>query len=68
MRDLSVRIEPVILELERQTADVLIVASEVVLRCIWAYYQEMEPHVRSIDSFYTHFTDNALFSHRGFRT
>lgn len=36
--DVSVRLEPVILELEREQDDVLIIAPESVLRCIYAYF------------------------------
>ncbi|KAJ2229998.1 hypothetical protein H4R99_003555 [Coemansia sp. RSA 1722] len=36
--DVSVRLEPVILELEREHDDILIIAPESVLRCIYAYF------------------------------
>ncbi|KAJ2726801.1 hypothetical protein GGI07_000312 [Coemansia sp. Benny D115] len=36
--DVSVRLEPVILELEREQDDILIIAPESVLRCIYAYF------------------------------
>ncbi|KAJ1948543.1 hypothetical protein EC988_005134 [Linderina pennispora] len=36
--DVSVRLEPVILELEREHDDLLIIAPESVLRCIYAYF------------------------------
>ncbi|KDN46291.1 bifunctional 6-phosphofructo-2-kinase/fructose-2,6-bisphosphate 2-phosphatase [Tilletiaria anomala UBC 951] len=42
--DLSVRIEPVIFELERATNDILIVAQSSVLRCLLAYLQGLKPH------------------------
>ncbi|CAM0140106.1 unnamed protein product [Umbelopsis sp. WA50703] len=35
--DLAVRLEPVIMELEREKNDVLIIAHETVLRCLYAY-------------------------------
>ncbi|KAI9365681.1 hypothetical protein BD770DRAFT_406056 [Pilaira anomala] len=35
--DLAVRLESVIMELEREKNDVLIVAHETVLRCLYAY-------------------------------
>ncbi|KAG2175035.1 hypothetical protein INT43_006097 [Umbelopsis isabellina] len=35
--DLAVRLEPVIMELEREKSDVLIIAHETVLRCLYAY-------------------------------
>jgi 6-phosphofructo-2-kinase/fructose-2,6-biphosphatase 4 len=34
---LAVRLEPVIMELEREKNDVLIIAHETVLRCLYAY-------------------------------
>ena len=46
-RDLAHRIEPIILELERQSQDVMIVAHETVLRCLYAYYLDMPPAVRT---------------------
>ena len=45
-RDLAHRIEPIILELERQSQDVMIVAHETVLRCLYAYYLDWPPAVR----------------------
>ncbi len=42
--DLSVRIEPVIFELERATNDILIVAQSSVLRALLAYLQGIKPH------------------------
>ncbi|KAJ1908689.1 hypothetical protein LPJ71_003826, partial [Coemansia sp. S17] len=36
--DVSVRLEPVILELEREHDDILIIAPESALRCIYAYF------------------------------
>ncbi|KAJ1664632.1 hypothetical protein IW140_004025 [Coemansia sp. RSA 1813] len=36
--DVSVRLEPVILELERERDDILIIAPESALRCIYAYF------------------------------
>ncbi|KAJ1886384.1 hypothetical protein LPJ66_009659, partial [Kickxella alabastrina] len=36
--DISVRLEPVILELEREQDDILIIAPESALRCIYAYF------------------------------
>ena len=35
--DLAVRLESVIMELEREKNDVLIIAHETVLRCLYAY-------------------------------
>ncbi|PWN47122.1 bifunctional 6-phosphofructo-2-kinase/fructose-2,6-bisphosphate 2-phosphatase [Violaceomyces palustris] len=42
--DLSVRLEPIIFELERARSDVLIIGQSSVLRCLIAYYQGMQPH------------------------
>ncbi|OLY78070.1 6-phosphofructo-2-kinase/fructose-2,6-bisphosphatase 3 [Smittium mucronatum] len=36
--DLSTRLEAIILDLERETCDVLIIACSSVLRCLYAYY------------------------------
>ncbi|KAI5481004.1 6-phosphofructo-2-kinase / fructose-2,6-bisphosphatase [Pseudohyphozyma bogoriensis] len=41
--DLCVRLEPVILELEREPADVLIVGHGSVLRCLMSYLQGLSP-------------------------
>lgn len=41
--DLSVRLEPVILELEREPADVLIIGHASVIRCLMAYLQGLTP-------------------------
>ena len=35
--DLAIRLEPIILELEREKNDVLIIAHESVLKCLYAY-------------------------------
>ncbi|CAG8710017.1 555_t:CDS:1, partial [Scutellospora calospora] len=35
--DLAVRLEPIILELEHEKNDVLIIAHETVLKCLYAY-------------------------------
>jgi len=40
-RDLALRLEPVILELERHSKDVMIVAHETVLRCLLAYFGDI---------------------------
>ncbi|GAA5969778.1 hypothetical protein JCM11641_008039 [Rhodosporidiobolus odoratus] len=42
--DLSVRLEPVILELEREPADILFIGHGSVIRCIMAYLQGLSPH------------------------
>lgn len=42
--DLSVRLEPIIFELERATSDVLIIGQSSVLRCLIAYLQGNKPH------------------------
>ncbi|EPQ31690.1 uncharacterized protein PFL1_01023 [Pseudozyma flocculosa PF-1] len=42
--DLSVRLEPIIFELERARSDVLIIGQSSVLRCLIAYYQGLQPH------------------------
>lgn len=44
-RDLSGRLEGIIMELEKMNSKILIVAHESVLRCIYAYYVEMKPKV-----------------------
>ncbi|GAA6008658.1 hypothetical protein JCM10207_007193 [Rhodosporidiobolus poonsookiae] len=41
--DLSVRLEPVILELEREPADILFIGHGSVIRCIMAYLQGLSP-------------------------
>lgn len=41
--DLSIRLEPIIFELERATSDVLIVGQSSVLRCLIAYCQGRKP-------------------------
>ncbi|ORY76206.1 6-phosphofructo-2-kinase-domain-containing protein [Leucosporidium creatinivorum] len=41
--DLSVRLEPVILELEREPADILFVGHASVIRCVLAYLQGLSP-------------------------
>lgn len=41
--DLSIRLEPIIFELERATSDVLIVGQSSVLRCLIAYLQGRRP-------------------------
>ncbi|KAJ1982484.1 hypothetical protein H4R35_000266 [Dimargaris xerosporica] len=41
--DLAVRLEPVILELEHEKQDVLIIAHESVLRCLYAYFRGLQP-------------------------
>lgn len=41
---MSVRIEPVIFELERARSDILVVAQSSVLRCLLAYLQGIKPH------------------------
>lgn len=41
--DLSVRLEPVILELEREPADVLFIGHGSVIRCLMAYLQGLTP-------------------------
>lgn len=43
--DLVVRLEPIIMELERDAHSILIVADATVLRCIYAYYIEASPFV-----------------------
>ena len=45
--DLAHRIEPVILELERQSEDVMIIAHETVLRCLYGYFLDVSPSVRA---------------------
>ncbi|KAJ1034202.1 hypothetical protein NDA18_001067 [Ustilago nuda] len=42
--DLSVRLEPIIFELERTRNDVLIIGQSSVLRCLIAYLQGLQPH------------------------
>jgi 6-phosphofructo-2-kinase/fructose-2,6-biphosphatase 4 len=42
--DLSVRLEPIIFELERARNDVLIIGQSSVLRCLIAYLQGQQPH------------------------
>ncbi|KAK0526766.1 hypothetical protein OC842_005084 [Tilletia horrida] len=42
--DLSVRLEPIIFELERARGDVLIIVQSSVLRCLLAYVQGRKPH------------------------
>ncbi|PWZ01068.1 bifunctional 6-phosphofructo-2-kinase/fructose-2,6-bisphosphate 2-phosphatase [Testicularia cyperi] len=42
--DLSVRLEPIIFELERARNDVLIIGQSSVLRCLIAYLQGLQPH------------------------
>lgn len=42
--DLAIRLEPVIMELERVKEDVLIIAQSSVLRCLIAYLQGNKPH------------------------
>ncbi|KAJ1986403.1 hypothetical protein H4R33_003374 [Dimargaris cristalligena] len=41
--DLAVRLESVILELEHEKQDVLIIAHESVLRCLYAYFRGIRP-------------------------
>ncbi|GAA5877469.1 hypothetical protein JCM16303_003344 [Sporobolomyces ruberrimus] len=41
--DLSVRLEPVILELEREPADILFIGHGSVIRCLMAYLQGLTP-------------------------
>lgn len=41
--DLSIRLEPIIFELERATSDVLIIGQSSVLRCLIAYCQGRKP-------------------------
>ncbi|SCV74821.1 BQ2448_7850 [Microbotryum intermedium] len=41
--DLSVRLEPVILELEREPADILFIGHASVIRCVMAYLQGLTP-------------------------
>lgn len=41
--DLSIRLEPIIFELERATSDVLIIGQSSVLRCLIAYLQGRKP-------------------------
>ena len=41
--DLSVRLEPVIFNLEREQSDVLIIGHASVLRCLFAYLKGLAP-------------------------
>lgn len=41
--DLSVRLEPIIFELERDRSDLLIIAHASVLRCLFAYLKGLAP-------------------------
>lgn len=43
--DLVVRLESIIMELERDTRSILIIADASVLRCIYAYYIEASPFI-----------------------
>ncbi|PWN44022.1 bifunctional 6-phosphofructo-2-kinase/fructose-2,6-bisphosphate 2-phosphatase [Ceraceosorus guamensis] len=42
--DLSIRLEPIIFELERASTDVLIIGQSSVLRCLIAYFQGLTPN------------------------
>lgn len=42
-RDVIVRVDPVIIELERQRAPVIVVAHQAVLRVLYAYYKDLAP-------------------------
>ena len=44
-RDLSARLENIIMELEKMNTKILIVAHESVLKCIYAFYVEIKPKV-----------------------
>lgn len=41
-RDIVVRLEPVIMELERQE-NILLVCHQAVLRCLYAYFHDLSP-------------------------
>jgi broad specificity phosphatase PhoE len=39
--DVIARLEPVIFEIERQKQDIVIVSHQAVLRCLYAYFQDL---------------------------